>query len=45
MHAHVGELPLPAERYEGEEEGEATTCSVLANIQLPKRYPRGRRYD
>jgi len=43
MHAPVGELPIPAERYEGDEA--VPSSNVLADIQLPKRYPRGRRYD
>ncbi|KAF7639071.1 Tyrosine-protein phosphatase domain-containing protein [Meloidogyne graminicola] len=35
LHAHVGELPLPVE----------IGLNTLANVQLPKRYPRGKRYD
>jgi len=48
MHAHVGELPLPAERYEVNDgptaNGDPSSAVNLATLQLPKRYPRGRRY-
>ncbi|KAI3415906.1 hypothetical protein GPALN_005470 [Globodera pallida] len=49
MHAPVGELPLPAEMESAPSAGMGRDQrnggdDPLANIQLPKRYPRGRRY-
>lgn len=40
IHAHVGELPLPSEL----EIRQQPEQNPLATVQLPKRYPRGKRY-
>uniref|UniRef100_A0A915NG96 Tyrosine-protein phosphatase domain-containing protein n=2 Tax=Meloidogyne TaxID=189290 RepID=A0A915NG96_9BILA len=48
LHAHVGELPLPADIgvvHQTAHEYPEEQKNPLANIQLPKRYPRGKRYD
>ena len=42
MHSHVGELPLPAEIEMRQEQREEE--NLLATMQLPRRYPRGKRY-
>jgi hypothetical protein len=47
MHAHVGELPLPAEAdIKSDNNGirPPPGANPLAGIQLPKRFPRGKRY-
>ncbi|KAI1722112.1 protein-tyrosine phosphatase domain-containing protein [Ditylenchus destructor] len=47
LHAHVGELPLPADYFESSEDHVLAAGDMKLkpeNTRLPKKYPRGRRY-
>lgn len=47
MHAYVGELPLPVEadaNLDSASNIRPSSLNPLAGIQLPKRFPRGKRY-
>uniref|UniRef100_A0A915DGK8 Tyrosine-protein phosphatase domain-containing protein n=1 Tax=Ditylenchus dipsaci TaxID=166011 RepID=A0A915DGK8_9BILA len=44
IHAHVGEMPLPAERFHLNNNAASAANDDFSDLRLPKKYPRGRRY-